>query len=90
MKTGSYFEMISDVARQEMEWVGVEPYKNMPETFMHIEAVRRVQVWTLEWLAQSLKDGDPMREMFEQLADGVRHVPDMDLALGEPGASGSW
>jgi hypothetical protein len=29
-----------------------------------------------------------MRVMFEQLAQGVRGVPEIDLWLGEPGASG--
>lgn len=88
MNPGSFFALISDVTDQEMQWVGANDNPDIPTRALHTEAVRRVQVWTLEWLAKSEAVAGPISEMFEELARGVRTVPDLDLWMGEPGASG--
>jgi hypothetical protein len=88
-KTGSYYELISDVTDKELQWVGKETEaEDIPTRALYTEAVRRVQVWTFRWMAESLPRTDPMRDMFDQLADGLAAVPDIDLWIGEPGASG--
>lgn len=86
-RQGSYFDLISDVADRDMKDVGIAPNNADIQTrALHTEAVRRVQVWTFEWMAASLPPSDPMKDMFQQLADGLRSVPDLDLWTGRPGA----
>lgn len=86
LMAGSYWELLNDVIDRELGWVGKEDVRDTPDFAMYAENVRRVQVWTLEWLADSLKPDDPMADMFRQLADGVRHIPDYDLWSGRPGS----
>lgn len=83
MARGSYHEMISDVTDKEMQWVGQDGDQSIVNRALYTECVRRIQVWTLEWLADSLKTGDPMEDMFRQLAHGVNRVSQMDLYMGE-------
>lgn len=83
----NYFALISEVAEKKMEISGQDK-ENMAARAVYINDVRQVQIWTLEWLAESLPQGHEFRDMFQQLADGVRMEPEMDLIMGEPGASG--
>lgn len=86
----TFFDLISSVTEQELQWVGKkDAVENMPEYAMYVEAVRRIQAWTFRRMAATMPEGDPMHRMFIELAEGVERVPDIDLWIGESGASGS-
>lgn len=82
----TFFDLIHDVATREMENVGADQ-NDYSGRALYIEATRRVQVWTFEHIAAQTED-PIMRKMFEELALNVARVPDIDLWMGEPGASG--
>lgn len=84
----SFFDLIWSVATKEMEMVGQDPQGEMREVAMYLEAVRRIQAWTFDQIAETHPPSDPMHTMFLELAKGVRDVPDIDLWMGESGASG--
>lgn len=84
----TFLALIWEVASHEMRDVGQDPEGPTVETAQFLESVRRIQGWTFDRLAATQPVGEPMRVMFEQLAQGVRGVPEIDLWLGEPGASG--
>lgn len=83
----SFFSLISDVADKEMQTVGQDTDRSIPATAIYIESVKRIQIWTLELLAAMSLD-NVTNKMFEELAEGIEQVPDIDLWMGEPGASG--
>lgn len=83
----SFFSLIHNVAMSDMQDAGVDK-EDVEKRAEYLMRTRRTQIWTFEHIAGQAQS-KVMRDMFLELAQGVRDVPEMDLIMGEPGASGS-
>lgn len=84
----TFFDCIAEAAQQDMIRAGVEPWADMTETAEYVLRVQAIQANTFRWLADQCPADNPMRKLFNELAEGVQAVPPTDLIMGEPGASG--